>query len=611
MEPQKPSPKEEKTLVQNLSSSGKYDPNITPEMLPPNPDSQLSGDAKKTRDALEELKKKILKKFPFTRALGILPAYASQMIEEDEAVPQEICATKPLHMIMLIPEEEYKNIPKIKPDVVQFAKESKENIWVHIKTTEVDVWNYGLDSKFEFVDAIAMSYPLHDNGFLGAMRVAILHKNLVLNWLNTGRVKYVATYAIGGSLVRGTADKTSDVDTFVIIDDTDVKRMSRIELLEKLRGKIVYDFLKEATALAGVQNILNVQVYLLTDFWQSVKDAQPVMFTFIRDGIPLYDRGTFIPWKRLLQMGKIRPSPESIDLYMKEGDRTDEIVKRRLLDAMVDVYYGVLTPTQALMMLAGHAPPVPKTVVQEVREALVQKEKIMTEKDLKTLEKAVKYFKDYEHGTLKEVSGKEIDALLEECRAYTKRMKEVRTKLESKVQQHQVEKIVSESFSLIEKILSTKSQETSLKALEQKLVKPGKIPERMLDIAEEISKLKAKTAKKPLTSTEMQRITRDASDLMNSLTEYTQRLDLAVAEKGLFQISCNGKKAEIVLTSKGIFVVESEKSIRKLQNNHLVESNKEELEQALAESKQNPREKLSSQVIEAIKKELGEFEFVL
>ena len=101
------------------------------------------------------------------------------------------------------------------------------------------MWSYGLDSKFEFYDLFSSAFPIHDDGFLGALRLANVHKALVLNWLNVGRVHYVATYAIGGSLVRGNPDKTSDVDTFVIIDDTDVKRMSRVELIEKLRGKPV------------------------------------------------------------------------------------------------------------------------------------------------------------------------------------------------------------------------------------------------------------------------------------------------------------------------------------------------------------------------------------
>src|SRR3989344_5429670 len=413
--------KKPENLADNLSSSNKYRPNVAPGL----PMGMSAGmpqqiDYEKLKKKLEDFKKKMLKKFPFIISLGILPPNANPMFEEDEGLPKEEIDKKPLHLIMIMPEEQYKELNNIKKDVIEIAKTSGEKLWVHIKTAEVDMWNYGLDSKFEFIDAVGASFPLYDKGFLGALRVASIHKNLVLNWLNVGRVHYVATYAIGGSLVRGTADKTSDVDTFIIIDDTDVKRMSRVELLEKLRGKIVYEFVKEATVLAGVKNILNVQVYLLTDFWQSVKDAQPVMFTFIRDGVPMYDKGTFIPWKRLLQMGKIKPSAEAIDLYMKEGERTEELVKRRLLDCMIDSYYGVVTPTQAMMMMAGHAPPVPKTIVAEVKEILVEKEKVMSEKELKVLEKAVKYFKDYEHGKLKEISGKEIDDLMRESKEYAK-----------------------------------------------------------------------------------------------------------------------------------------------------------------------------------------------
>jgi len=445
--------KKPESLADSLSKAREYKPNLS---LPQQTDKI---DFNKLKTKLDSFKKKVVKKFPFTKVLGILPPQSFKFFEEDEAVPKEEIAKKPTHIIMIIPEEQYKNLSKIKPEIIKFAKESGENLWVHIKTVEVDLWGYGLDSKYEFIDAISASFPLHDDGFLGALRVANIHKNLVLNWLNVGRVRYVATYAIGGSLVRGTAGADSDVDTFVIIDDTDVKRMSRIELLEKLRGKITYEFIKEATALAGVKNILNVQVYLLTDFWQSVKDAQPVMFTFIRDGIPLFDRGTFIPWKRLLQMGKIKPSPEAIDLYMKEGDRTEDLIKRRLLDAMIDIYFGVVTPTQAMMMLSGRAPPVPKTIVAEVKKALVDEEKVITQKELKVLEKVVKLYKDYEHGKLKSISGNEIDSLLKESKEYAKKMKQVREKLEKNMQENQAEKIHEETFSLMKKIFGNKSQE--------------------------------------------------------------------------------------------------------------------------------------------------------
>ncbi len=595
-------------LAENLGSSKKYEISSLKNM-PSVSLQQPQIDFNKLKDKLEDFKKKILKKFPFTRAMGILPPVAAPLFEEDEAVPREEAEKKPIHIIMLIPEDQYKNLNKIKPEVVKLAKESGENLWVHIKTTEVDLWNYGLDSKYEFLDAISASFPLHDNGFLGALRVANIHKTLVLNWLNVGRVHYVASYGIFGSLVRGTADKTSDVDVFVIIDDTDVKRMSRIELLEKLRGKIVYEFAKEATALAGVKNILNIQVYLLTDFWSSVKDAQPVMFTLIRDGVPMYDKGTFIPWKRLLQMGKIKPSAEAIDLYMKEGERTEELVKRRLLDCMIDAYYGVVTPTQALMMMAGHAPPVPKTIVAEVKEVLVDKEKVMSEKELKVLEKAVKYFKDYEHGKLKEISGKEIDELMKETKEYSKKMKELREKLESKVQEHQTEKINESIFALMKKIFGDKGKEELLKDFENEAVKKGKIQERMLGVVKDLGKIGQRAKSKKLTAGEMQRFSRETSELIESLVEYAQRKELVSAQKGIMQINYGNNKAEIIATDAGVFLVEMDK-IRKVADGKLIAVDKKEFEKALSETKERLKYNLDAKVLEVIRKELGDFEVV-
>ena len=105
-----------------------------------------------------------------------------------------------------------------------------------------------------------------------------------------------------------------------MIDDTDVKRMPRLQLLDRLRG-MIHDYIREATAIAGVKNILNVQVYLLTDFWDKVKDSEPVMFTFIRDGVPLFDRGTFLPWKLLLQMGKFYAHDKNLAILLPDGSQ--------------------------------------------------------------------------------------------------------------------------------------------------------------------------------------------------------------------------------------------------------------------------------------------------
>ena len=596
------------SLTDNLSSAEKYRPSVSPgAAVGAGPGMPPQIDYQKLKKKLEDFKKKIVKKFPFIISLGVLPHNAFAMFEEEEGLPRGETEKKPLHVILVIPEDQYKNLAKIKQEVVQIANASGEKLWVHIKTAEIDVWNYGLDSKFEFIDAIGASFPLYDKGFLGALRVASIHKNLVLNWLNVGRIRYVATYGIFGSLVRGTADESSDVDVTVIIDDTDVKRMSKVELVEKLRGKIVYEYVKEATALAGVKNILNVQVWLLTDFWQRVKDAEPVAFTFIRDGVPLYDRGTFIPWKRLLQMGKIKPSPEAIDLYMKEGDRTKEIIKRRQMDNMVDVYFGIVTPTQAMMMLAGHAPPIPKVIVQEVKKVLVDKEKLMTLKDLGTLEKVVKLYKDYEHGTLKEIPGKEIDVLLEESMDYVKRMRELRNKLERRMWEHQAEQIHREVFDLMKKVFGSKSQDALINEFDEEMVKKGRVPERMLGIAKGIVKLKTKVKNKDFTQGDMHRYSRDYSSLVETLTEYSQRKELISMEKGIVKINFDKGWAELVATDEGAFLVLQNGEIKKFEKGKFVDRDKKDFEKALKETKESVRFNLPSEVMDALKKEFGRF----
>ena len=584
-----------------LGASHSYTP---PHKVPgaePQVPEELVHKADKLKEELEDFKKKLVKKFPFIHFLSVLPAQAFKLFEEDEGLLPEEIAKKPLHLMMLIPEDEFKNIAKkIKPEVLKLITECKQNIWVHIKT-EIDMWNYGLDSKFDFLDAIGSSFPLYDKGLLGTLRLAHIHKALVLKKFE----KYVASYIVGGSLVRGTAGKDSDVDTFVIIDDTDVKRMPRMQLLEKLRG-MIHDYIREATALSGVKNPLNVQVYLLTDFWDNVKDANPVMFTFIRDGIPMYDRGTFLPWKLLLQMGKVKPSPEAVDKFMKYGEQNESLVTRRMIDAMVDIYWGVVTPTQALMMLSGHAPPAPKTMVADVKKVLVDEEKVMGLSELKFLERVIKLYKDYEHGTLKKVPGKEIDDLLVESKKFDVKLKEIRKKLEARLIVHDAARSYTEVFDLLGKIFGKKSSEQLVKLAEKELIAKGKLQPRFSKTLKAIVSMKTKVKSGKVTQLEMGVLRRDAIEVIKELLDYAQRSDLVMIEKGVLQVTFGDKKGEIVLCDSGVFFVEAGR-VMKIENGKFALCDKVMLEKAIADTKNKTELSISSDVLETLKKELGKF----
>jgi uncharacterized protein (UPF0332 family)/predicted nucleotidyltransferase len=359
------------------------------------------------------------------------------------------------------------------------------------------------------------------------LRVAEIHKSLVLQKFE----KYVVSYVIGGSLVRGEAVKTSDIDVFIIINDTDVKRMPRLELKERLRG-IIYQYVSEATAIARVKNKLEPQVYLLTDFWEGVKDAHPVMFTFIRDGIPIYDRGTFMPWKALLKMGKLKPSPEAIDMFMSMGDKAVQRAKRALLDiAIHDIFWSITTPSQALMMLNGNPPPTPKHLVKEMKKVFMEDEKILEKKYIDILERVVKIYKDYEHEKIKEIKGVEIDKFIKDTEIYLKRLKELREQIEKRYQERTIEQIYQDVFKLIKTFIKAKSQAAIVEDFERDFVKKGKFSPQDLRTLKMIVSSRAQFKKGKLNSNKVNEARKNASILINSLIEYNQRCELAERDK--------------------------------------------------------------------------------
>ena len=479
----------------------------------------------KTKKELEKIKNFIVKKYNYVKSISIIPPQAlKEFIEEEvgENIPKEQFEKlqKKIHLYVVLPEDKMKEANKIKKSIVDEVDKSKQDIWVHVKSP-VDIWELCLDSKFELSGAIAMSFPLYDKGFLGSLRVAEIHKSLVVQKFD----KYVVSYVMVGSFHRGDATKTSDIDVFVVINDTDVKRMPRLELKERLRA-MIYQFVGEACALAGVKNELHIQTYLLTEFWDSVKDASPVIFTFIRDGIPIYDKGTFMPWKALLKMGKLKPSPESIDMFMKTADKALEMTDRRLVDAMVDVYYGVLNPSQALIMLYGHAPPTHKETPPLMEEIFVKKEKMLKKSEIAILEKSVKAFKAYEHDTKYKISGKEIDSMINDAKKYLKRMTELREQIEKRSDEKTIEQIYNDVFKLLKTIVIAKAKDAMIEEFDKAFVKKGKFAPIDLRILKDIVNARADFKKGKLNSRKVDEARKNASILINDLIEYNQRCEI-------------------------------------------------------------------------------------
>ena len=416
-----------------------------------------------------------------------------------------------------------------------------------------ELWELCMDGKYEVLQDIALSTPVYDVGMIDAIRLVEIHKQMVLKKFE----KYIVAYVLGGSLVQGTATTKSDVDVFIIIDDTDVKKMTRAELRDKLRA-IIIDLGAQAGEMTGVKNKINIQVYILTDFWDNIKEAQPVIFTFLRDGIPFYDRGIFMPWKQLLEMGKIKPSQEAIDQYMTYGDQYLKRVKLKLREIGIDdFFWATVTPSQAAIMLEGHPPPTPKELASVMREMFV-KPGHFPEEHVQTLEYVLEVRKAVEHGDKTEVTGAEIDDLYKKSEAYVEELNNLFEKIQAQKDQENVLHTYENAITLVRDALQAAGHDVKesklIEAFEEELVKAGDVPEKFARILKNIQEAKQAFDDDQLSRTEAQDIQQQGRELFKYLLEHLQRRRGSELARATIRVKHQDTIGEVLLLAEEAYI---------------------------------------------------------
>lgn len=287
-----------------------------------------------------------------------------------------------------------------------------------------------LDDNKDITSKVTKSTPIFQkNNVLNAFVLSEVHKDMVLEKFE----RYVVSYVGVGSILRGDGNPKSDIDVFIIIDDTDVKQMSRMELQDKIRN-IVYSMSIQAQDMTKIKIPLHIQTYLLTDFWEMLKESSPVIYTFLRDGLPFFDRGIYRPWKLLLDMGRLKPSREAVAKHTEAGELFYNRAKKKLLSVVVeDLYYSVLNPAQSLLMLKGVAPPTHKETVQMFKEVIVKEEKILDKKYGDILEEFVVLFKKWEYNEITEMSGNESEVFMKKAEDFRSKVMPLLEKLNYEV----------------------------------------------------------------------------------------------------------------------------------------------------------------------------------
>ena len=594
-----------------------------PENLPP----EVAKKLKEMQGKIDKFQKEVLAKFDkYISGIALMPppkpAPAGAHMPPGVAPKAAPKVNKDdVHLLILVDDSDSKKMSKMELKnklfgiIDEMARKIDEKLLPNVILLS-ELWQSCYDAKYDLLNLVAISAPIYDKGMLSAVKISELHKNMVLKKFE----KYIVSYVLFGSLTRGEATPESDIDVVIIIDDTDVKKMTRAELKDKLRA-IIIGMGIEAGTITGIQNKLNIQTYILTDFWDGIKEANPVYFTILRDGVPFFDRGLFMPWKQLLRMGKIKPSTEAIDLFMSTGEQMVTRVKQTMKDIIEkDVYWATLTPAQAALMLYGIPPPTPKETIDLLEEIFVKKEKMLEKKYVDILRTIRKYYKGIEHGDIKEVTGKEVDDLLAKAEDYLKRIRRLFTDIELKKEKESMIDIYETIMSIIRDVLRLEGIEKATDAsivnlFENELIATGKVPQKFLRIFKDVLKAKKDYEADKLTKTEIGKVKKDSGELIKFLVEYVQRKRGRELERARIRVKSGKTYGEILLLDDVAFIIhdidKSDKEVSKAKIKEdgsldtLEKSSLEEMEKYLIDLKIPPKVFIKQPIFEDLERIFG------
>ena len=298
----------------------------------------------------------------------------------------------------------------------------------------------------------------------------------------------IRSIVLFGSTAREEWKGESDIDVFVILDDT------RQRITPGMRDNIEDDLVDIAYKINKQLSLQ--QPYLLTEFWAMVREGHPIIFNFIREGIPVYDKDIFLPIKRLLQMGEIKPSKEAVEKYIERGPkRIKRVEDSKMYMVVEDLYYGMLESAQAVLMFLGKSPPRPGDAPNALRSTLV-KMGLMKEEEVKMLEDIVEVRKEVEHKRINDISGSDLDMWIDKAKKFVKLMQNLIVKIEILKRENMVEKsyfiMLETAATLLKSVnkLPPKDEEIG-KAFEEHFVKPGTIDKKYLEVFNELEKMRS------------------------------------------------------------------------------------------------------------------------
>ncbi|MDD5182187.1 MAG: nucleotidyltransferase domain-containing protein [Candidatus Nanoarchaeia archaeon] len=433
---------------------------------------------------------------------------------------------------------------KAAENAAEFTKDAKEFNILPLS----GLWQAFFDGKYQLTEDIVHSKVIYDTGLINALKCGFAMREGLAKKFD----KYLISLVLFGSWARGQAVKGSDVDFGVVIDDTDVKETTRVEIREKIR-KIVLGIAAESG------KDINVQVYILTQFWEYVRDANPVIFTLLRDGVPIFDKGLFSPWKLLLKMGKIKPTPEAIKSFIQSGNLLTKVIRSNLDEMLIEkLYYAMLNPAQAALMFVGIAPPAYGETPHLLKRYFVDKG-LLNKKYVDWLDEIIAIRKRVEHDNSREVNGKLIDVYIARATEFSEDINKLFEKMKKENIGEKIKEIDYLSRKGMRTVLETLGVKSSDKDLAYKfkktMVEKKVMPAAYTEFLGYFDHVKDDYQRGLVTQEEINRLEKNAHDFIEAVIGFAKIRELKGTDKFRFKIVYKDKKAEIWVLGNEVFII--------------------------------------------------------
>lgn len=225
---------------------------------------------------------------------------------------------------------------------------------------------------------------------------------------------FIKSVVLFGSTVRN-QQKSNDIDILIIVDDVSVTLTSElVETYRVILEKLIVDSSRK----------LHVTTLKMTNFWDYVRRGDPLGLNILRDGVALYDLSLFEPLRILLAEGKVAPSIETSHIYLNKAMGSMFNSRNHILHATLDLYWGVIDISHAVLMQHGVMPATPALVADKMNEVLVKKGKLES-KYIATMKKFYALSRSIIHNEKSLITGVEYEHYFKEAQTFIDRIKKL------------------------------------------------------------------------------------------------------------------------------------------------------------------------------------------